>query len=524
MSCLISFRRVGAPEKTPVLIISYELFRKHAAALNEVPKLDVIICDEGHRLKNSGGTMTIRALSDCKAKKRIVLTGTPVQNDLDELYAVVSFVAPDFFGSLARFKKVLGNPITQGQEPDATEEERKDGERASARLRALLAQIMMRRTQHDILRHSLPPRTDVVLHIALTAEQGVAYDAVADDLRLTLGLPPVASAEDGEEDDDDVDSKMTKGSGGAILPGLQKLRALCNVSIEEAGGAAEEEDYAEEKGALVPVAPSSSSSGWVVPRKVGAAAALDKENARGNDATKVLPSVAELLARSSKLHALDVLLATLRLRKPDEKAVIVSNFTSTLDLVEALARDRGYGLMRIDGSVPTNKRQSLVDCFNRTSDRRFLFLISSKAGGVGINLIGGSRLIMFDCDWNPAIDLQAMSRVWREGQQRPVFVYRLIAHGRIEDAILQRQHSKAGLASAVTQADAEGSDGGARGGAAADTMISLTKKDVMMLLAPRTGNDQGDDGDAVDAGDEVLAVLRGVLARAGILRRTTLVT
>lgn len=254
---------------------------------------------------------------------------------------------------------------------------------------------------------------------------------------------------------------------------------------------------------------------------------MEKENAARNDAKKVLPSVAELLERSSKLHALDVLLATLRQQKPDEKAVVVSNFTSSLDFVEALAHERGYGFLRIDGGVPTDKRQSLVDSFNRASDQRFLFLLSAKAGGVGINLIGGSRLVMLDCDWNPAVDLQAMSRVWREGQKRPTFVYRFIAHGRIEEAILQRQHSKAGLASAVVQtgagADGEGGGGGGGGG----TMMSLTKKDVLMLLAPkpqiRDDGDDGDDGAAADAGDVVLAVLRGELIRAGTLRRTALV-
>jgi SNF2 family DNA or RNA helicase len=131
----------------PVLIISYEMFRKHASLLNEVPHLDVIICDEGHRLKNSGGTKTIQALSGCKATKRIVLSGTPIQNDLEELYSVVSFVVPRFLGSLARFKSTFAVPINRGREPDATGKEREVGTRASARLRALLAQIMLRRTQ-----------------------------------------------------------------------------------------------------------------------------------------------------------------------------------------------------------------------------------------------------------------------------------------------------------------------------------------------------------------------------------------
>ena len=119
----------------------------------------------------------------------------------------------------------------------------------------------------------------------------------------------------------------------------------------------------------------------------------------------------------------------------------MSNFTSTLDDVSELAELRGWSKashqLRLDGSVAIDKRQSLVDCFNREGDKRSLFLLSSKAGGVGINLIGGSRLVMMDCDWNPATDKQAMSRVWRQGQKKPVYIYRLIAIGCIEDSILQ---------------------------------------------------------------------------------------
>ncbi len=119
------------------------------------------------------------------------------------------------------------------------------------------------------------------------------------------------------------------------------------------------------------------------------------------------------------------------------KVVVVSNFTTSLDHVQILASSRGWQTLRLDGSVANDKRQSLVDNFNRAIDQRFIFLLSSKAGGIGLNLIGGSRLIMLDCDWNPATDKQAMSRIWRQGQTRPVFIYRLITQGCIEEAILQ---------------------------------------------------------------------------------------
>jgi SNF2 family DNA or RNA helicase len=149
-----------------------------------------------------------------------------------------------------------------------------------------------------------------------------------------------------------------------------------------------------------------------------------------------------------------------------------------LDQVEVLAKSRGWGFLRIDGSVQSDKRQNLVDCFNRASDHRFLFLLSSKAGGVGLNLIGGSRLIMLDPDWNPATDQQALASVWWSGQTRPVFIYRIVTLGKIEDAILQRQGTKGDLATGifgVAAGKAEKKSG---------SSFSLTKADVKNLMFP----------------------------------------
>jgi DNA repair and recombination protein RAD54B len=140
-----------------------------------VPKLDVIICDEGHRLKNVGGTKTIAALSQCRAKKRLLLTGTPIQNDLDELFSVVSFVAPGFLGTLPSFKAQFAAPILRGKEPDASEWDQEEGQRASEALRDLLSQVMLRRTQAEILRAILPPRTDYVLYCSFTESQRDEY-------------------------------------------------------------------------------------------------------------------------------------------------------------------------------------------------------------------------------------------------------------------------------------------------------------------------------------------------------------
>ncbi|KNC78208.1 hypothetical protein SARC_09348, partial [Sphaeroforma arctica JP610] len=129
--------------------------------------------------------------------------------------------------------------------------------------------------------------------------------------------------------------------------------------------------------------------------------------------------------------------------------VLVSNYTQTLDLFEQMCGTRRYQFIRLDGSLSIKKRQKLVDQFNDPEGTTFLFLLSSKAGGCGLNLIGANRLVLFDPDWNPATDLQAMARVWRDGQKKTCFIYRLVSTGSIEEKIFQRQAHKQALSSCV---------------------------------------------------------------------------
>src|SRR5690606_6982514 len=129
--------------------------------------------------------------------------------------------------------------------------------------------------------------------------------------------------------------------------------------------------------------------------------------------------------------------------------VLISNYTQTLDLFEKLCRTRNYGCLRLDGTMNVNKRQKLVDRFNDPNGPEFVFLLSSKAGGCGLNLIGANRLVLFDPDWNPAADQQALARVWRDGQKKDCFVYRFIGTGTIEEKIFQRQSHKLSLSSCV---------------------------------------------------------------------------
>ncbi|KAG0336254.1 helicase [Podila horticola] len=153
-------------------------------------------------------------------------------------------------------------------------------------------------------------------------------------------------------------------------------------------------------------------------------------------------------AIGGKLGFVDSFLRVLK-RNTSEKVVLVSNFTQTLDILEAICMKSQYGFYRLDGSTPTAKRQEYVDKFNALTCQKFVFLLSAKSGGAGLNLTGASRLIMFDIDWNPSVDQQAMARIHRDGQPRPVFIYRLLSSGTIEEKMYQRQLTKIGLSDAL---------------------------------------------------------------------------
>ena len=158
-------------------------------------------------------------------------------------------------------------------------------------------------------------------------------------------------------------------------------------------------------------------------------------------------------------------------------------FTQTLDLFATLCRQRSWPVIRLDGSTAPGKRQKLVDQFNDPARDEFVFLLSSKAGGCGLNLIGGSRLILFDPDWNPATDLQAAARVWRDGQRKKVFVYRFLAAGSLEEKVFQRQLSKKGLQTIVVEEQ--------------DEATSLSTDELRNLFQYEGGNTPSDTHDTL---------------------------
>ncbi|XP_042320390.1 DNA repair and recombination protein RAD54B [Sceloporus undulatus] len=387
-----------------VLIISYEMLLR---SLDQIQKTEfsLIICDEGHRLKNSS-IKTTNALVSLSCERRIILTGTPVQNDLQEFYALIEYVNPGVLGSLSAYKKVFEEPIIRSREHSATKEEIELGERRAAELTRLTGLFILRRTQ-DVINKFLPPKKESILFCRPTVLQLDLY-------RRLLCSQVVRSCLQGS----------LENSPHLICIGA--LKKLCNhpcllfkaIKEKECDSSCAKQEKQNLYEGLLDIsreyAPSSFSE-----------------------------------TDSGKLIVLVQLLAAIHDLSPSERVVVVSNYTQTLNILQEVCKRYGYSYTRLDGSTPVSQRQQIVDGFNNKICSAFIFLLSSKAGGVGLNLVGASHLILYDIDWNPATDIQAMARVWRDGQKHTVHIYRLLTTGTIEEKIYQRQISKQGLSGAV---------------------------------------------------------------------------
>uniref|UniRef100_A0A667XB38 RAD54 homolog B n=1 Tax=Myripristis murdjan TaxID=586833 RepID=A0A667XB38_9TELE len=382
-----------------VLVISYEMLLR---SLEQKVEFGLIICDEGHRLKNSS-IKTSSALSGLSCTRRIILTGTPVQNDLQEFYAIIEFVNPGILGSSAAYRRVFEEPILRSRQPSSTEEEKELGEERAAELSRLTSLFILRRTQ-EIINRYLPPRLDWTLFCAPSPLQLELYQHLLSHRVFRACLQG---------------STQTQ----THLACITALKKLCNhpgllhstIKEKTDSGSVESSIYE----GLVDLYPESYASGGLS------------------------------TADSGKLLVLSDLLTAIRHQSPSDRVVVVSNYTQTLDLLQDMCVHVGYTFCRLDGHTPTSQRQRLVDNFNSPYSKNFLFLLSSKAGGVGLNLVGASHLVLYDIDWNPANDIQAMARVWRDGQRKTVHIYRLLTAGTIEERIFQRQVSKQGLSGTV---------------------------------------------------------------------------
>ncbi|KAI8065710.1 P-loop containing nucleoside triphosphate hydrolase protein [Gongronella butleri] len=373
----------------PILIISYETLRSYTKYMKKCP-VGLLLCDEGHRLKN-GGSMLFQELNKLQVKRRVILSGTPIQNDLSEYYNLLDFANPGLLGTPSEFRRNYELPILRGRDSEASDTARALSDAKVAEFWAIVSKFTIRRT-NDILTKYLPTKFEHVVFCELSPLQVDLYNAFNK-----------ASAI----------KKLLKSNGGSqSLQAITMLKKLCNHPD------------------LLDLPGDIEGSEQVLPSSY-----LGKN---GN----VNPAL------SGKFQVLENMLAKIK-RETDDKIVLVSNYTQTLDLFERYCKQKQYGALRLDGTMNITKRQKLVDRFNDPEAEEFIFLLSSKAGGCGLNLIGANRLVLFDPDWNPAADQQALARVWRDGQRKDCYIYRFIGAGTIEEKIFQRQSHKQSLSNCV---------------------------------------------------------------------------
>ncbi|TMS35621.1 hypothetical protein L596_002984 [Steinernema carpocapsae] len=337
-----------------VLLTSYELIYLDKRYLAHIDWAAIVI-DEAHRLKNNR-SLFFKTLSGYKLGYRMLLTGTPLQNNLEELFNLLNFLSPDRFDDLDAFTKEFAEISNEDQ---------------IQKLHSLLGSRMLRRLKADVFA-AIPPKKELIVRVDLTPMQKHFYKAI-----LTRNYAALHSTTH-------VGSKMS------LRNILMDLRKCCNHP-------------------------------YLLPKAQDEAPTLPNGYYEGS----------AMIKACGKFALLQKMLA--KLKKGGHRVLIFSQMTQLLNILEDLCVSEGYEFERIDGNVPGEERQEAIDRFNAPHSEQFIFLLSTRAGGLGINLATADTVIIYDSDWNPHNDIQALSRCHRIGQRKPVMIYRFVCRNTVEE-------------------------------------------------------------------------------------------
>ena len=407
----------------PVVVTSFEICMIDRAHLERY-EWQYLILDEGHRIKNRNCRL-VKELKSLRSVSRLLLTGTPIQNTLEELWSLLNFVNPRIFDDLEVFQAWFGfrNIGRDTQVDDIIGSERR--ERIVSKLHEILRPFLLRRMKRDVLLN-LTAKREVVVYCPLSKVQREYYSRVQKkslkELLVGLGLE---------------EAKHLSGENT-----LMQLRKVCNHPFL-----------------------------FGEPRDSDGEYLGDKH-----------PQL--LVGASGKFQLLDRMLD--RLKRDGHRVLIFSQMTKLLDILQDYCAWKKYRTCRIDGSTKLAGRQTAIDTFNGNSDI-FVFLLSTRAGGLGINLTGADTVILFDSDWNPHQDSQAQDRCHRIGQLRNVVTYRLLTAGTVEIDMMERQVSKKKLERLAIVGGDFGRAGSRDGGSMSlQRLRKLLEDDVKGLASRRT--------------------------------------
>ncbi|XP_078167535.1 putative ATP-dependent DNA helicase CHR719 isoform X1 [Carex rostrata] len=359
--------------KFSVLLTHYDLIMKDKKYLNKVHWFYLIV-DEGHRLKNHECALARTLVTGYNIRRRLLLTGTPIQNSLQELWSLLNFLLPTIFNSVQNFEEWFNAPFACDVTLTAEEELL-----IINRLHQVLRPFLLRRKKDEVEKF-LPGKTQVILKSDLSAWQKIYYRQVTNMGRVGLQAG--------------IKSKSLQNLS-------MQLRKCCNHPYLFVN------DY----------------NMW------------QKE---------------EIVRASGKFELLDRLLP--KLERAGHRVLLFSQMTRLIDILEIYLQLHGFKYLRLDGSTKTEERGVLLKKFNAPDSPFFMFLLSTRAGGLGLNLQTADTVIIFDSDWNPQMDQQAEDRAHRIGQKKEVRVFVLVSVGSIEEEILDRAKQKMGIDAKVIQA------------------------------------------------------------------------
>ncbi|OBZ85747.1 hypothetical protein A0J61_06204 [Choanephora cucurbitarum] len=409
--------------KNDIIIMSYDIIRNDIEELSAIT-WNYCILDEGHIIKN-GKTKITKAIKTLKSNHRLILSGTPIQNNVLELWSLFDFLMPGFLGSEKIFNERFGKPILASRDSKSSSKEQEAGALALEALHKQVLPFLLRRLKEDVL-HDLPPKIIQDYYCELSDLQKSLYDEFAK-----------SQAKSSVEQDLGTDVVATKPSGdkprGAthIFQALQYLRRLCNHPLLVVSDKYPNYKKVE---AFLQKTNTNIHSISNAP-KLQALKQLLGECGIGATTTESDSDPAAMAAGAVSQH----------------RALIFCQLKPMLDIIEndlfkTLMPTVSY--LRLDGSVDSNKRHEMVQKFNADPSIDVL-LLTTHVGGLGLNLTGADTVIFVEHDWNPMKDLQAMDRAHRIGQKKVVNVYRLITRGTLEEKIMGLQKFKLNIANSV---------------------------------------------------------------------------